>query len=85
MTAAPTAALFFLFAQRVAGADTLWSVWEGQPILAEFTVARCFVIGAVGAAIGAIAESLPVRLDDNLTVSITSGAAMAFLPALLPI
>lgn len=85
VTAAPTAALFFLFAQRVAGADTLWSVWDGQPILAEFTAARCFVIGAVGAAIGAIAESLPVRLDDNLTVSITSGAAMAFLPALLPI
>jgi dolichol kinase len=48
-------------------------------------VIRAIWICTIGAAIGAIAESLPVRLDDNLTVSITSGAAMAFLPALLPI
>ena len=85
LTAAPAAALFFLYTQRVAGADALWSVWDGQPIMAELSVIRAIWICTIGAAIGAIAESLPVRLDDNLTVSITSGAAMAFLPALLPI
>lgn len=42
-------------------------------------------IGITGALVATIVELLPLRIDDNLTVSLISGIVMYFLPTYLPL
>jgi dolichol kinase len=46
-----------------------------------------YVIGIIAAALGAVVEALPIRIDDNLTIPLAVGFSlwwlyMLFLPAL---
>ncbi len=42
-----------------------------------------YVIGAVGALVGTVVESLPIRVDDNLSIPISIGAVMWLLYGVL--
>lgn len=76
ITAAPAGVLLMAYAQHFGGTAAFLPFWsEHGP--GAFTVVGMCVLSAAGAAVGAVLESLAIRVDDNLSVSIGSGAAMA--------
>lgn len=76
-TAFPAAFLLMLFTQRFAGSQAFWSFWSGRPEIGPFETSALAMIALLGSLAGAIAESLPLKLDDNLSVTFASGAVMA--------
>lgn len=74
-TAFPGALLLMLYSERCAPGAALLEPWRGAADLGGAGVV--LLLAAVGALAGAVLESLPTRLDDNLTVSLGTAATMA--------
>lgn len=70
---------FFVVAAPLAGALILWTQWGRAAIYDEAAVFEGMQVGwaaLIGAGVAALLESLPLPLDDNITVSIGSALAM---------
>ncbi len=79
ITAFPAAAAFFLYTQHFAGGAALLSLWAGSASAAPTSVPVALVATGAGALAAALLESLDIRLDDNLSVSLGSGAVIVAL------
>lgn len=66
--------LAFVLAGALACAALL--KWVNYP-LGDFTVAFCLMAGLLAAGAGALVESLPLPVDDNVSVPVTAAAVLA--------
>ncbi len=71
---------FVAFSFPAAFAYIWWT--QAGPLHAAVSVGVISSLAAAGSVAGALAESLPVPLDDNVTIGLSSGLAMALIGAL---
>ncbi len=76
VTAFPAAAAFVAYTQHFAPGATFLSAHAANGLAAPFATSALLAVTFAGAAIAAIVESLPLKLDDNLTVTFGGAAAM---------
>ncbi len=70
---------FFLVALPIAGGLIQWTQWGRGWIYDEAAIlvgTQLWIAGALGAGVAAVLESLPIPIDDNVTVSLGSALAM---------
>lgn len=79
VTAAPAGALLMWYSQHFGGSESFLRFWPETAGIGAFSVGAMFLLSGLGAAVGAILESLAIDVDDNISVSVGSGAAMAAL------
>jgi len=82
-TAFPAALALLLFTQRFAPGASFLAAWSERGQAGPWSVLEATSLAFVGALVAAIVESLPIRVDDNLTVTFGAGAAMAAVVAIL--
>lgn len=80
VTAAPAGVLMMAYTQHFGGAQAFLPFWSEQ-LGAGFSLGAMVMLSTFGALVGAVMESLAIRVDDNLSVSLGSGAAMAAFAA----
>ncbi len=83
VTAFPAAVLFFLWTRHFAGDAALLSFWNDRISIGGASLLAVIAANALGAAAAAIAESLDIPVDDNLSVSLTSAAGIVAALSLL--
>ena len=83
LTAFPAALAFLLYTQHFAPGASLLPEWRENGLAGPLALGGAVVVSLAGALVAAFVESLPVRIDDNLTVTFSSGAAMAACLAFL--
>jgi farnesol kinase len=76
-TAFPAALGFLLYTQHFAAGDAFLAAWRDSGLAAPLPLGSALAVAFLGSAVAAILESLPLRIDDNLSVTIGSGAVMA--------
>ena len=77
VTAAPAALAFLAYTQHFAPNQSLLERHVTSGLAAPLAIPALVITGLVGAAVAALVESLPIDLDDNLTVTFSAGASMA--------
>lgn len=79
VTAFPAAAVMLAYCQHFAPGQTFLSAHGETGLAAPLALPALLASAAVGAFVAAIVESLPISLDDNLSVTIGGGLAMALV------
>lgn len=83
VTAFPAACAMLAYCQHFAPNQSLLTVHVESGLAAPFSLPVVIAVSAAGALIAAIAESLPISLDDNLSVTFGGGLAMALTASAL--